>query len=432
VKNKKVLVGLATVAALLLSVAFFNLTSISAASKKVKGKTKPQVIRIIHYMGEQSKRDGLDAMIKEFQKTHPKVKFDIQPVSSAQYITVYKTRIAANDAPDLFFGKPRTLKEFAEGGYFMDISNASCLKNVLGILKEECTIDGKVYGLPIDAQVKGTFYNKSLFKKYGVKVPKTRDEFFAISDKFAAKGIKPFIFPFNFIHGVFHYLDAYFKPMAVARGESTIWADSQSGKKELKSSPVVKEALEMFSKLVSYKDKGDPAVDQPQAIQNFAAGKRPMYTNGGWMMGDVLAANPKGQFGMFPTPWSNNPAENKLWVGIDDVFIVSATTDKKALVLSFLNSMMSNKSAQLWMRHAKLMTSNRKASVKGADSFVQEIKSYIDSGNIVSSGKVDDYTAEYLTAFRTKLQYFVTLSGAERNVTQLIAEIDREIKSIRR
>jgi ABC-type glycerol-3-phosphate transport system substrate-binding protein len=425
-KFKKMAAALLTVGLVL--VFGLNLTGVFAASKA----NKTQVIRIIHYMGEQSKRDGLDAMIKEFQKTHPKVKFDVQPVSSAQYITVYKTRIAADDTPDLYFGKPKTLKEFAEGGYFMDISNAKCLKNVLDILKEECSINGKVYGLPIDAQVKGTFYNKALFNKYGVAAPKTRDEFFAISDKFAAKGIKPFVFPFNFIHGVFHYMDAYFKPMAVARGESNVWADSQAGRKELKSSPVVKEALKMFSKIVSYKDQGDIAVDQAQGIQNFAAGKRPMYTNGGWMMGDVLAANPKGQFGMFPTPWSNNPAENKLWVGIDDVFIVSATTPKKALVLSFLNSLMSDKSAKLWMRHAKLMSSNRKVSVKGMDPFVQEIKSYIDSGKIVSSGKVDDYTAEYMTAFRTKLQYFVTRSDSQRNVNKFINETDKEIKAIRR
>ena len=37
----------------------------------------------------------------------------------------------------------------------------------------------------------------------------------------------------------------------------------------------------MFSKLASYKDAGDTAVDQTQGIQNFAAGQRPMYINGG-------------------------------------------------------------------------------------------------------------------------------------------------------
>jgi ABC-type glycerol-3-phosphate transport system substrate-binding protein len=425
-KFKKIVVPLMT--GVLMLVFGVNLTGVAAAPKS----HKTQVIRIIHYMGEQSKRDGLDAMIKRFQKTHPNVKFDVQPISSAQFITIYKTRIAANDTPDLFFGKPRTMKEFVDGGYFMDLTGASCLKNVIGILKEECTVNGKVYGLPLDAQVKGTFYNKTMFKKYGVKVPQTKDEFFALSDKFASKGIKPFVFPFNFIHGVFHTMDAYFKPMAVAEGQRNVWTDSQTGKKELKGNPMVKEAFEMFSKLVSYKDKGDSAVDQPQAIQNFAAGKRPMYINGGWMMGDVVAANPKGKFGMFPTPWSNNPAKNKLWVGVDDVFIVSATTNKKKLVLSFLDSMMSEPSAKLWMKHAKLMSSNQKVSTKGADPFVQEIKGYIDSGKIVSNGKVDDYTAEFSNAFRTKLQYFVTLNDADRDVDKLIKEIDNEINSIRK
>jgi ABC-type glycerol-3-phosphate transport system substrate-binding protein len=400
-----------------------------AASKSAK---KVQVIRLVHYMGEQSKRDGLDALIKWYQKSHPNVQFDVQPISSAQYITIYKTRIAANDAPDLFFGKPRTLKEFVDGGHFMDITNAKCLDNVYGFLKDECSLNGKVYGLPIDTQVKGTFYNKDLFKKYGIKVPQTKDEFFAACDKFAAKGVKPFVFPFNFIHGVFHYLDSYFTAMADARKQNNVWVDSQTGKKELAGNPMVKEAFEMYSKMVSYKDMGDSAVDQPQGIQNFAAGKRPMYCNGGWIMGDVVAANPKGNFGMFPTPWSNNPKENKLWVGIDDVFIVSATTDKKEAVLAFLNAIMSNRGSKIWMDHTKLLPSNKNLSTKGAAPFVRDVKSYIDGDKIVSKAKVDDYTAEYSNAFRTKLQYFVTLKNEDRDVDKLIRDIDKEIKGIRR
>ena len=46
-------------------------------------------------------------------------------------------------------------------------------------------------------------------------------------------------------------------------------------------------------------------------------------------------------------------------------------------------------------------------------------------------GLVPDYTSEFSTAFRTKLQYFVTLDDSERDVPSLLKEIDQEMESIR-
>ena len=388
-------------------------------------------IRLVHYMGEQTKRDALDQMIARFNEEYPNIHVDVENISSSSYIASYKNYIAAGEAPDIFFGKPQNMVEFIEGGYFKEIGSEPYMKNILPMLKDECTINGGVYGFPIDAQVKATFYNKQMFEELGLKVPTTKDEFFAVCDAFMDKDIYPMVHAYNFIHGVFHELDAYFASMAVATGNGNVWMDSQNGVKDLSSNETVKEAFEMFSKMASYKDPGDNAVDQTQGIQNFAAGLRPMYTNGGWLMGDVTAAAPDSEFGMFPTPWSNNPEENKLWVGIDDVFIVSETTEHPEEVALLLSSFASDESSEIWMNTAKLMSSNVNVSTDNADAFIQEIKSYIDAGNIVSKGMVPDYTSEFSTAFRTKLQYFVTLDDEARDVDQLISEIDAEISSIR-
>ncbi len=388
-------------------------------------------IRLVHYMGEQAKRDALDAMIAGFEAANPGIKVDVEVVASSSYIATYKNYIAAGEAPDIMFGKPQTMKEFVDGGYFMDLKDEDCMKNVLPMLADECTVDGGVYGFPIDAQVKATFYNKKMFKEAGLEAPKTKDEFFKVADAFNDKGIKPFVHPYNFIHGVFHELDSFFTSMAASTGNESVWRDSQEGKKELSDNATVKEAMEMFSKFASYKDAGDAAVDQTQGIQNFAAGQRPMYMNGGWLMGDVIAASPDGEFGMFPTPWSNNAQDNKLWVGIDDVFVVSSQTKQKEAVMALLNYFASEESSKTWMSTAKLMTSNVTVSTDDADDFIKEIKSYIDNDMIVSKSLVPDYTSEYSTAFRTKLQEFVTLDDSQRDVAKLLQDIDYEIASIR-
>lgn len=262
-------------------------------------------------------------------------------------------------------------------------------------------------------------------------MPKTKDDFFKVCDTFMDKGIYPMIHPYNFIHGVFHELDSFFTSMAAGTGNENVWMDSQNGVKDLSGNPVVVEAMEMFSKFASYKDAGDTAVDQTQGIQNFAAGQRPMYMNGGWLMGDVIAAAPDGDFGMFPTPWSDDPGQNKLWIGIDDVFIVSQQTEHKDEVMTLLNFFAGEECSKTWMGTAKLMTSNITVPTDDADAFIKEIKTYIDNDMIVSKSLVPDYTSEYSTAFRTKLQEFVTLDDSQRDVTKLLKDIDDEIGSIR-
>lgn len=403
------------------------------AENEEKAETSGEkvTLRLVHYMGEQTKRDGLDAMLAAFNEAYPDIKVDIEVVASSSYIATYKNYIAAGEAPDIMFGKPQSMTEFIEGGYFMDLTGEECLKNVLPMLTEECTVNGGVYGFPIDAQVKACFYNKKMFQEAGVEVPKTKDEFFKVCDTFMEKGTYPIIHPYNFIHGVFHELDSYFTSMAAGTGNNSVWMDSQKGVKELSGNQVVTDAMEMFSKFATYKDAGDTAVDQTQGIQNFAAGQRPMYMNGGWLMGDVLAASPDGEFGMFPVPWSDKPEDNKLWVGIDDVFIVSSQTEHKDEVMTLLNFFANEECSKAWMSTAKLMTSNVTVPTDDADDFIKEIKSYIDNDMIVSKSLVPDYTSEYSTAFRTKLQEFVTLDDEARDVTKLIKDIDDEIAAIR-
>lgn len=400
-------------------------------TEESKDTGEPVTIRLVHYMGEQAKRDALDAMLAAFSEAHPEIKVDVEVVASSSYIATYKNYIAAGEAPDIMFGKPQTMQEFVDGGYFMDLKDEACMANVLPMLVDECTVNGGVYGFPIDAQVKATFYNKKMFQEAGVEVPATKDELFKVCDTFMDQGVYPFVHPYNFIHGVFHELDSFFTSMAAATGNENVWMDSQNGVKDLSGNPAVVEAMEMFSKFASYKDAGDTAVDQTQGIQNFAAGQRPMYMNGGWLMGDVIAASPDGEFGMFPTPWSDNPEENKLWIGIDDVFVVSQQTEHRDEVMTLLNFFANEESSKAWMSTAKLMTSNITVPTDDADAFIKEIKSYIDNDMIVSKSLVPDYTSEYSTAFRTKLQEFVTLDDSQRDVTKLLKDIDDEIASIR-
>lgn len=406
-------------------------TETTEEAKAEASAEKEVTLRLVHYMGEQTKRDALDLMLAAFEEEYPHIKVEVEVVSSSSYIATYKNYIAAGEAPDIMFGKPQTLTEFVEGGYFKDLTGEPCLDNVLTILTDECTVDGGIYGFPMDAQVKCCFYNKDMFAELGLEVPTTKDEFFAVCDAFMAEGIYPMVHPYNFIHGVFHELDSCFTVMAAETGNPNIWAESQAGTINLAESEVMIDAIETFSRFASYQDPGDTAVDQTQGIQNFAAEQRPMYMNGGWLMGDAIAANPEGNFGMFPTPWSDDPEDSKLWVGIDDSFIVSSQSEHPEETMTLLEFFANDECSKIWMSVAKLMSSNVNVSTDEADPMIQEIKTYIDNDKIVAKCLVPDYTSEYSTAFRTKFQEFVTWDDDKRDAVTFLESVDAEMASIR-
>lgn len=77
-------------------------TTAAAAEEKTEAAGGEEVtLRLVHYMGEQAKRDGLDAMLKAFNEAHPEIKVDIEVVASSSYLATYKNYIAA--------GRHRTL-----------------------------------------------------------------------------------------------------------------------------------------------------------------------------------------------------------------------------------------------------------------------------------------------------------------------------------
>ena len=92
------------------------------AGSEAADSGEPVTIRLVHYMGEQAKRDALDEILAAFNEAYPNITVDVEVLSSSSYLATYKNYIAAGDAPDIMFGKPQTMTEFVEGGYFMDLT----------------------------------------------------------------------------------------------------------------------------------------------------------------------------------------------------------------------------------------------------------------------------------------------------------------------
>ena len=55
-------------------------------------------ITIMHYMGEQSKRETLNAIVEAFEKANPGIKVKLEQIDSSEVYQTYQTRFNTGDA----------------------------------------------------------------------------------------------------------------------------------------------------------------------------------------------------------------------------------------------------------------------------------------------------------------------------------------------
>ena len=138
----------------------------------------------------------LPEVVAQWNKDHPNIQVQRNGTTGEQYKTKIKTALAANEAPDIFYGMG--------GGSFMQpyikagnvlvldqyVSDETKAKMRSGML-DGCKVNGKIYTLPCYTHLANLYVNTALFKKAGAKVPTTYDELLTAVSKLKAANITP-------------------------------------------------------------------------------------------------------------------------------------------------------------------------------------------------------------------------------------------------
>ncbi len=115
-----------------------------------------------------------------------------------QYKTKIAAAMAANQVPDVFnTWAAGFLKPFVQAGKVYDLtgklnSDTEWKNRYVPGVYTSLEFDGKVYALPTTQTVACLFYNKDIFKKYGLIEPKTYDDLLKIVKVLKDNGVTPF------------------------------------------------------------------------------------------------------------------------------------------------------------------------------------------------------------------------------------------------
>jgi multiple sugar transport system substrate-binding protein len=141
---------------------------------------------------------GSDKQVAAFEKAYPKVKVKLVNAGSSadEYTKLQNAIKAGSGAPDVAQIEYYAMPQFELTGGLADLTDYgfSSLKSKFSAgTWSAVTSGGKVYGLPQDSGPMALFYNKAVFDKYHLTVPKTWSEYVADAKKLHAANPKSYI-----------------------------------------------------------------------------------------------------------------------------------------------------------------------------------------------------------------------------------------------
>lgn len=257
-------------------------SSSSSSDEKTGGKTE---INYFSFSATPDYEEELNEMIKAFEKKYPDIKVNSELVAYNDYFTKLQTRIAGNQAPDVFELNYENFVQYASKGTLADLSefingdkdfnpdqlNEQALKAY--------QYDGKQYGMVESFSNVVTFYNKDLFDSAGVEYPtadwKWEDELEA-AKKLTDKN--------NQVWGTYSpvTMNEFFKVAAQNGGEVI----DKNGNVTINSPQNLETLNYMIDNVGKYKVSPSPADMSGQASEDlFKNGKLAILHTGIWMFG---------------------------------------------------------------------------------------------------------------------------------------------------
>lgn len=386
-----------------------------------------ETITLIHYMGEQQKRDGLQSWIDSFTAANPDVEFEVTAVEYSNYLTTLKTMIAAGDIPDIMFGKPKEHTDLIDAGHIADLTGASFIGNLAPGAVPSMVFNDKVYGVPIDLQTIGVFYNMDVFEAQGLDVPTTWSELIEVCDSLEAAGIAPFAHPFKDSWTVF--VDYFADEYVVRYEEPDMYVEIEAGNKSFADYPHFREVLKRLKKRASYEAGDDWGTDDSTAQNMMATGKSAMYIMGNWAVGTFVKDFPSVSIGYFGLPVYDDESLNKMPVGVDDAWMASAASEKMDTVKQFFAHITTPEAAKAWMEATNTISFSDNITGYAYDPISQQIVDILSTGNVTNFHAPQLFSSALEDVYRNMI--IEAVASDSEDYDELIAEFDKRIAEVR-
>lgn len=289
-----------------------------------------------------------DKLNKEFEKkTGAKVNVEEQQWESAQRKFTTAIEGGPDQVPDVAEVGTTWVPQFAETGGLVDVTDqvkeAGLDQDLVEGLKDAGTLEGKQYGMPWYAGVRGIVYRKDIFDKHGLKPPTNWEELRDVA--LTLKKEEPDMISFPVAGGA----EMFAMPFVWGAGGDAAVQEGDTWKSAI-NSPESVEGLEFYTDLAT-KDGLSPAKvttwREDEVAQEFTKGNVAMTISGNWTPKTFLDEAPEleGKIGAMPIPGQDGGMSPSFLGGS---YLSTFDSDKKELAWEYVKMATTGKFAAEW------------------------------------------------------------------------------------
>lgn len=394
----------------------------AAASEAPK---KDVTIKIFQFKVEIDEQ--LKALAKEYEK-ETGVKVEVETHGGGEdYGALLRAALAAGDEPEIFNnGGFASLVPYMDRA--TDLTNESWAKDVIEVAKAPTTVDGKLYGMPMNVEGYGLIYNKDLFAKAGIdKLPTTLTELEAAAKKLKDAGITPFM-----LTNEWWSLGIHLANVGISNQENPAQfaEDLKAGKATFKGNAVMEDWVKLVQLMFKYGQKNALTTDYNTQVTNFASGQAAMMQQGNWVQGMIDGVTPNMNIGTIALP-INDTTSGYVYTGVPNNWIVNSKSAHPEEAKKFLEWLVTSETGKHYIatefKFIPAFTSIP-ADASAIGPIATELnKLQADYPDRVKGWHWDRFPDGTTQAFGAAMQEFL---GGRINKDQLLEKLDKSVADI--
>nr|WP_279047901.1 extracellular solute-binding protein [Bifidobacterium catenulatum] len=368
--------------------------------------------------------DWFTAKAKEFEKTHPNIKVNVNNSSDAT--TDLRTRLVKNREPDVItINGDINFGMLAEAGVFHDFTdddivdelNPGMVNIAKSLVQTNDESKKRLYGLPYAGNASGYIINADVWEQAGEdpdNPPQTWSEFIDLLQRFKSKGIVPI---------EASTADSWTLQAPLASLNSTLVPESEylslkDGSKKFSDlwGTVSDQLVEIYQ---NYTQK-NPAVTYQQATQDLAAGKAAILPLGTYAIPQIRLINSDANLRFAQMPATDNAEEQQLTAGDDVILTMGAHTKHEKEAREFIDFLMKDENIKDYSKRQSAFTPYK-------DTYVgdETLNGVLD---FYRAGKLADFCDHYVPAsinLAGFLQTLIQSGNTEKFLNSMQSEYDK-------
>lgn len=311
------------------------------------------------------------------QKYHPNIKLEYRHYPGTEYDSILAAAMQAGTGPDIItLRRTAHMQMYADAGHLVPLDGkvAGLDDFVAGLEIVTSRTDGRIYGVPFAIQPLFIYYNKDIFNKYNISIPKTWGELLQIAQRLSSEGVVPFMVP-----GLEGWALSFWHYVTAASEIDGDWvAGAAAGENRFTDEEFV-DALTRLVTLVPYFQRHYMGTGYEDMRMGFATGMCAMVMDGVWSAKHYKQQlNPNLNFGLFPAPPDTAGQNPGVFVYADGSYAINAKSNHIDEALKFLAFTTTPEFGRLFVEFTGEITAVPGVQVEGDTPLMNEVLEYVD------------------------------------------------------